>query len=425
MNLFERLPELDPFVKESGSALPPETSCARLSDVLALVAPQLGAALLDAPGRAAVHYVADRISAHLSPFWGLELRLGDAAPRADFLWEVSQESRGIPTLAGRNPHDPAAEVTGALRERSPFWRELGRFAEEWLDSPGWLRRLSNIWLEVDSASVSSEVELDACLDRPSLFWGPDRRMTGSDTRELPGHLATLVRRLYGLDLDQDWAAAVARTIPGEGRVFQMGIMGARAVPAMRLCVKDLDTGTMERWLAEIDWPGDRAHLRDTLARLKPLCGDIALNVDVLPDRVGPKLGLEMYAAQRTMSIDPWRPLHDELLAQGLARADKLAAMKNFPSSRRYRQLDVWRRTPPLGYPVLATNLHHLKLVVVGDAAIEAKVYLGVFRPVFDYSMTRGRDMEGGGGGGWFLPQAAAAATTGSRSEASSASRRVR
>ena len=401
MNPFEHLSDLDPLinVRKEGD-LPPQTSCERLSDVLALVEPRLGAALLDEPGRAALHHVAGRISTHLSPFWGLEVRLGDPAPRADFLWEVTQESGGIPTLAGRNPHDPAADLTAALRRRSPFWHEIGRFAEEWLDSVDWRRRLHNLWLEVDSATTSSDTTLDAHLDRPSLFLGPNRS-AGSD-RELLGHLAALGRRFYGLDLDQARIDAIADTLPGEAQVFQMGVMGARAVPAVvRLCVKGLETGTIVRWLATIGWPGDRARLGDTLARLEPLCGEVSLNVDVLPDRVGPKLGIEMYSVQRTLSIDTWKPLHDELSARGLARADKLAALEDFPSFQRYRQVDAWFRTPPLGCPVLATNLHHLKLVVVGDAAIEAKVYLGIYYPVIDYSLNSGGGSEGGVvEGGW-------------------------
>ena len=395
MNPFDILPELDPLANvRVEKSLPPQPSCARLSDVLTLVEPRLGAPLLDSPGRAALRHVADRIPAHLSCFWGLEIRLGDPSPRADFLWEVAQGNGGIATLAGRNPHDPAADATAALRERSPFWRELGRFAGEWLDTPDWLRRVGNIWLEVDAAA--SDARLDAQLDRPNLFWGWNPREAGSD-RDLLAHLAMLGRRFYGLELDQERIDAVADAIPGESVAFQMGVMGARTRPAVRLCVRNLDAGMTDRWLAAIGWPGNRARLRDTLARLAPLCGTIALNVDILPDRVGPKLGIEIYSAERTLSVDTWRPLHDELLAQGLARADKLAALEDFPSHRRYRQLDVWRGTPPLGYPVLVTNLHHLKLVFAEDAAIEAKAYLAVFRPVIDYSPTRGHEMDGGGG----------------------------
>ena len=390
---FEQSAGFDPVAYlEGGKHLPPPPSCARLSEVLAVVEPQLGAALLDAPGRAALHHVADRLSAHLSPFWGLEVRLGDPAPRADFLWEVGQEHGGIATLAGRNPLDPAADVTGALRERSPFWHELGRFAQEWLDSPDWLRRLGNIWLEVDSAKVSSPAELDACLDRPSLFWGPSRSVTGSD-RELLRHLAALGRRFYGLELDQARVDAIGRTLPGEGTVFQMGVMGARTVPAVRLCVRDMDPGSMDRWLAEIGWPGDTGYVRHTLARLQPLCSHTALNVDILPDRVGPKLGLELYSTGQTVSMGVWQMLLDPLIARGLAQECKVAALKAFPSYRQYRlMIKSWLRATHM-YPGLATNLHHLKLVVAGDATIEVKAYLSVFRPVVDFPLTRGRGLD--------------------------------
>ena len=401
MNLFPHLSHLDPLTHVRGErSLPLEPpSCARLSDVLALVEPQLGAALLDVSGRAALDAVASHVPARLSPFWGLEVRLGDPAPRADLLWEVARANGGLPILAGRDPREPAAGIADTLRGRSLFWEALGRFAGEWLDSPDWRGRLGNIWLEVDTASAAppSGTTLQACLDQPSLFWGSNRQVAGSD-RDLLAYLAKLGHRFYGLELDHTRLAAMAETIPGKGKVFQMGVMGARASPAVRLCVKDLDAGAQERWLAAIGWPGDRACLRDTLTRLAPLCGEIALNVDILPDRVGPKLGLELYATERMLSMDTWRPLHEALLAQGLARADKLAALEDFPSYRRFQQYGAWNRTPPLGYPALATNLHHLKLVLVGDAVVEAKAYLSVFRPVIDYSPSRGR--EGQGEGGW-------------------------
>ena len=394
MNPLERLTDIDPFAHlQSGEVLPPQPSCASLSDVLALVDSRLGTVLLDATGRAALHRVADRISVHLSTFWGLEIRLGDPAPRADFLWEVRQDGGGVRTLAGRNRYDPSAEATGALRERSVFWREMARFAQEWLDKPDWLRRLGGIWLEADLAAA--DASLDTLLDRPSLFWGPNHAVSGAD-RELLGQVATLGHRFYGLALDQSRIDALANTIPEQGEVFQVGVMGARASPTIRLCVKGLDIGTTQRWLAAIGWPGDQAHLHGILVRLEPLCGQVALNVDILPGRVGPQLGLELYGARRTLSMEDWQPLHDELVARGLARADKVAALQDYPLYQQYRQMATSLRAPHLGFPVLVTNLHHLKLVIVGGAAVEAKAYLSVFFPVMNYSSILGHETQAGG-----------------------------
>ena len=397
MNLFEQLPELDPLANvQKDHSLPREPVCDRLSDVLTLVDPQLGAALLDAPGRAALQTVARCVPALLSPFWGFELRLGDPAARADILWEVRRGQRtGAPILANRSPQGPVREVADALRKRSPFWRELGRFAGEWLDSPDWLGRLGNVWLEADTASAAG-AKLDGRLDRPNLFWGPNGRVEGSD-RDLLGHLGALGRRFYGLELDQDRIRAVARTLPSEAVAFQMGVMGARALPVVRLCVNIPDAGKRERWIGEIGWPGERAALRDAFAWLEPLSGSIALNVDILPDRVGETLGLEIYSAKRTLSMDTWQPLHDELLARGLVRAQKLEALADFPSLQRFRQFGAWHRTPPVGFPILATNLHHLKLTFVEDAVREVKAYLAVFRPLFDYSRDRFGAVEGTAG----------------------------
>jgi len=255
--------------------------------------------------------------------------------------------------------------------------------------------LGNIWVEADIASAGSDAALDASLDRPNLFWGA-RRTEGTD-RDLLAHLAGLGFRFYGLEADRARIAVIAATLPEEASIFQMGVMGARETPVVRLCLNDMGTETGLRWLAGIGWSGNVARLRGVLDRITPLCGEIALNIDILSDGVGPKLGLELYSAEKVFSIDPWLPLFDELSARGLARADKLKALADFPSFRRFRQIGAWNREPPVGYPLIATNLHHLKLVLAADATVETKAYLGVFRPVMDYSRTRGHEMEGGGG----------------------------
>ena len=389
----DSLSDFDPFsYLKAQKYFEPDTVCPRLSDVLEQVEPKIGAAVLDARGRAALRRVTGRIPAHLSPFWGLELRLGDTPARADVLWEVAQGSGGVLTLAGRNPYDPASDVTEALRQRSPFWMDLGRFAEEWLDGSGWLRDLCNIWLETDTSTME-DAELDACLDRPSLFWGASAASDGN----LVSHLAALGRRFYGLELDQARIDSLTAAIPGKGRVFQMGVMGARESPAARLCVRNLDSEMLEHWTAAIGWPGDPSSLRKILAGLESLSYRLALDVDILPDRVGPKLGIEIYCAKRVVSMEVWRPVCDVLVAQGLVQAEKLAALDSFPSLRQFRQIGARNRKPPIGYPVLGTNLHHLKVVFAGDAAIEAKAYLGIYRPMMDYSRTKGHCRDGGGG----------------------------
>ena len=201
-----------------------------------------------------------------------------------------------------------------------------------------------------------------------------------------------------MELDRAWFDKAVGAIPESAVVFQMGFMGARDRPAVRLCLSNLDPGRQLRWLAAIGWPGDLGRLRETLAPLASVSGGILLDVDFLPEGVGPALGLEIYPAERTLDMEIWRPLFDELLALGLARRDKLEALADFPSYQRFRQQGAWLRDPPIGFPFLVTNLHHLKLVAAGRTMIDAKAYLGVYHPVMDYSSSlgHGADEEFGG-----------------------------
>ena len=363
-------------------SLPREPSSTSLSDVLTLVESRFDDSLLDARGRSVLHSVSSQIPRLLSSFWGIEILLGDAAPRADFLWQVDKEGADLLKRARHSRHDPATKLAGTLRDRSPFWQEFGHFAEEWLDNPKWLDRLLNTWLEADTASAPDAI-LDSLLDKPNMFWGAVSRQKNAGP-ELIRLLGTLGQRFYGMEMDAARINAVADSISSESLVFQMGIMGARTKPVIRLCVKNPDMGEHERWLTEIGWPGDKASLRKTLDWLCPLSGEIALNVDILSDKVGESLGIEVYSAERVLSIETWQPLFDELLARGLARAEKLTALRYIPWSQRFRQLGVLTRRPPVGFPVLVMNLHHLKLIFSRGELVKAKAYIGVFFPAYRY-----------------------------------------
>ena len=359
-------------------SLPREPACVSLSDVLKLAEPRFDRVLVDDSGLARLHVLAHAIPMLLSPFWGIEIRLGDSAPSADFLWLM--ERKGVRRFGrtARGRHGPAAGLARCLRKRSPFWREFGRFAGEWTDNREW-SGMHNIWFEVDAASTPV-AQLATGLDRPNMFFGATDRKSRSG-RDLIERLGELGRRFYGLETDPAWFRHIAATVPEGSLVFQMGIMGARTSPVTRLYVKNPDMAAHERWLGEIGWPGDMEGLRGTLNWLRPHCGEIALSVDILPEAAGANLGIEIYGVKREFSIDTWLPLFDELGERGLARDDKLMAMGKIPWIQRFRQVGVWLRDPPIGFPLVAVNLHHLKVVLAGAEPSRAKAYVAIYFPV--------------------------------------------
>lgn len=360
--------------------------CDSIGDVLRLVAPRIRPELVDATGMARLCHVADQLPAELAPFWGLELRLGDPAARADILWEIAQGNGSISALAAG---------CAPVLNRSAFWNDLSSFALDWRDGQQWKPVLGNVWLEVDSASAEGQ-DLERCLDKPCMFWGPNKQTEGSD-RALLAALPELGHRFFQLDIDSNQLAQFADALPKTAKVFQMGVMGARDIVVTRLCLKGLDCETAIIWLDQIGWPGDLATVKTVWRDYVDPLGDAALNIDLMPGGVGPKLGIELYAKENAFSTQPWDTALDQLQSSGLARPENISALRDLPFLKHYA-LPTWSADgPQVIYPALSCNLHHLKLVIVEDTLIEAKAYIGVLRPPFNQSPTQGSEAEGGGG----------------------------
>ncbi len=365
--------------------------CQSIGAVLRLIAPRIRPELVDATGLARLYHVADQLPAEMAPFWGLELRLGDPAARADILWEVAQGNGSISALAGENGSTPLASIL----KRSAFWEDLSEFALDWRGGQHWKPILGNVWLEVDSASAEGR-ELENCIDKPCMFWGPYRQSKGTD-RALLSALPDLGRRFFQLDIDSDHLATFADALPEGATVFQMGVMGARDVVVTRLCLTDLDCDDAIAWLDKIGWPGDLEAVETVWRTYADPLGKPALNIDLMPDGVGPKLGIELYAKENTFSTQPWDSALSQLQSAGLARPEKINALRDLPFIEHYA-LPTWSPDgPQVIYPALSCNLHHLKLVIVGADVIEAKAYVGVLRPPFNQTPTQGGEAEGGGG----------------------------
>jgi hypothetical protein len=392
---------LDPTAAPRKDAnLPMEPSIATLADALEHVRPRLSAELTDAAAVRAVAQVAGAIPATLSSFWGLESRLGVPEARVDFLWELRRASPGADLLAGQGPDSPARRQIDTLCAQSPTWAALRRFAESWLQDSAEARAILNIWLEADTGGTDDPLHLTKLLHKPCVFWGADPETPSAD-RALLARLPDLAKQIFDLHVDPARLSVAVAQLPDRAEVFQMGVMGARAGSVTRLCLRKIDPLETANWLTSIGWPGDADAVQAIMRRLRPMVGQIALNVDILPQGTGPKLGLELYRPGEGIDPAQWRPLFDTLTQMGLARTDKLAGLSAFPHQQRYSQSAALRRDPPLGYPVIVQNLHHIKLVMTGSTPVEAKAYLGVYRPGFDYSDFVG-GQESGARGGWIV-----------------------
>lgn len=288
-------------------------------------------------------------------FFGFECRLGDGAEEGTDC-ALNLSSAGARLLA----HD-------AIGPRSEPWRRIGRFYRRWeathaepfADAPA-------TWLEFDAGTGEPA---------PNLLFGywPDDPKTD---RPWPWMQDVVFPDLFGGDysaplrdsLDRCFRACPAGTVD-----FQIGVMLARPVQAVRLCLFDLPLDALPAYLDAIGWEGDRAGLERLIAAFRPHCDFVGLHFDVAA-RVFPHIGIEPNFRGGSWSRQPhreprWQAIWKALDELGLASAAKRDALLAW-TGHQQMTLD--------GAPaLLLRGLSHVKLVLAGDGWAIAKAYFGI------------------------------------------------
>ncbi|HET9625856.1 MAG TPA: hypothetical protein VFP84_31060 [Kofleriaceae bacterium] len=313
------------------------------------------------------------LPAFLSSFFGYEVRLADPAPRADFLLCVHKQPGGA-FLASTNDVLPARYLA------SDAWRNLRAFASAWMRPGSPLHDVvENMWLELDVEGPFADVPV------PFTFFKP----TGH-TLDARGDLGWVLDGIHALTGQpvargtQDCLRHVVRAMPPGGHVFQVAPMPAgRGRDAVRLCIRDVAPDALAPFLARIGWPGDAARLATEIGWLRHAIDGLALNLDV-SDGVAPKLGLECYLDFNGRVLTRTKALLDELVERGLCLPGKRADILRYHGWTDQRaHLAGWpvhlfteaMLLRPDELSVFWRKLHHVKLVVHPDRALEAKAYL--------------------------------------------------
>lgn len=354
------------------------TGATRLAEHLAAsVDGAAPAALMSAENLARVREVAGHFPAGVSEFFGFECRLGEAAPRADFLFCSKAEEGGREVLAGLRP----GEGPGASLLAHPIWQRLQRFAREWAD-PGspWHEPVRNLWFEFDLEAPPPDPPL------PSVFFGTEALRGGAS-----GAPPWLPRVLEGLRGEAPGAALVASldrclaALPEGASIFQVGMMLARPGDAVRVCVRGVPPERRVELLERIGWPGPGDELARVLGDLPARADSVDLDLDLLPE-VGPKLGLECSFYGGDPARWGFPAFVEALVERGLCRPEKGAGLLEWSGAVHERQrpegwpADLRRRSAALGPGTASAFIrwpYHVKLVHQPGRPLEAKAYLAV------------------------------------------------
>lgn len=287
-----------------------------------------------------------------SDFLGFETRLGDADGATDCAMNLNAAA--------------AAWLTGLEAPGGPEWDRIRHFLSLWnatAEPPG--RDLTRVWLEFDQAAAPALL--------PNLMFGywprqhePLRDRDWLIDAAIPAALGAPLPAATRILLERGLASAAADD-------FQIGLMSARRVPAVRLCVFDLPDDALAQMVSAIGWRGDVGRVAELVAAFRPHADFVGLHFD-LADRALPRVGIEPgFAAsswQRQPHIEPrWQGQFDVLHGCGTLTPAKRDALLRWPGHA--------TATLDGGPAALLRGLSHLKLVLNGDGSAEAKGYYGI------------------------------------------------
>ncbi|KZX60304.1 hypothetical protein A3709_11985 [Halioglobus sp. HI00S01] len=176
-----------------------------------------------------------------------------------------------------------------------------------------------------------------------------------------------------------------RALPPGSYIFQLGVMFARNMPAIRVCIRDIKVEEVVPMLLEVGWQGEQYMLASTLTALAQRCERIDLDIDVGESVLG-KVGLECYFGRDLKTLERIAHLGSWLVDNGCATSAKVDAMIQFHGLvHQDRSSDLWPDYL-LKMAILAGHgvanqmnywLHHIKVVFQPKLPLSAKAYLGV------------------------------------------------
>ena len=352
------------------------------------------AGLLSPAGLARIETVADQVPGRLTSTFGFEIELGAAADGGDFALAVTGLHGGREMLAGTSEF----ELPLAASEH-PAWVAVRALSRAWVDPLSGLDpELHNLALEFNLAEglegvpapnvflgarsgISARSPLPSAEDERGWAW-----LTEAALPLLRGH------RLSGSQ--RETLGRCFRALPAGSRAFQVGVMLARPVDALRVCILGMRYERVAGYLGSIGWPGDADALEEQVGPLARRAESVIVDLD-LADCVLPSVGLECFVGEQGSDrsgrggvpepADAWSPFLQPLVERGLCTPVRERALLEWPLTVRESRARSWpvhlsEASQFLG-PDLESSLvravNHVKLSWRPDQALRAKAYLRI------------------------------------------------
>ena len=310
------------------------------------------------------------------PSWqcaGVECRLGDPAPRADFGIHLRRQ-HGIPV---------DAQSGGAATATSPAsgaWERLRRFADAWSD------RDTLVAQAIPAVSLEFDVHDRDGADgaAPSIFvsmrFGP-RGAARARMRSVDQYGAVVDAVLVALGLDAGAAReTLVRSVPvvlPRVSFLQFGVWLARPVDTFRICAPGLPLRDIPAVVRALGWSGPADAYASRWRDLLEFGDRGTLHLDI-GRGIGPRLGIEVIFGERSASWRRHDPedtrVLDYLVEKDMCLPEKRDAVLSWVGAFR-----IGRPHDEAGAALFLRTVSHVKLVFDPEQPPQAKAYLAFGR----------------------------------------------
>ncbi len=328
-----------------------------VADHLALAEREVAPELVSRAAWERLHAIADALPRAAGEA-ALEIRLERGDPRVDFALCLRSSDRG------RRERLAEAVAQSGAAAHSRGWQRVLAFVRAWATAGSLIHdNVHALWLEFDAEGPGAP--------EPFLvFTLVGERLYADGTVAMEALLETVstgIRLAEGFD--PAVSVALERCLRGLPRYAQVRHAAVRPTPSgdVARLVARMPWRRLAGALAELGWPGDASELQLTLERLCPDTPIHAINLDVLRNGLGPRVGIEFVHVGAPRESARWQGLFDALESLGACAPERREAV------------DGWGGEvlgPALGPGLVCVRRDLMvKVIYETDAPLRAKAYL--------------------------------------------------
>lgn len=338
---------------------PPPLEASSFGEILEAIRPSISRTLLDGPGWDRVRACTRDLPADAANYaFGFEYQLQQPTPAADLCIAIVLHTPVARQYVSRGQAAAADPTAAALAEVLVESEREGSF-------------LSRV---IGGAIVEYDLATEPVPQAPGLFlacpqfW--DDQICGYTN---PGVLTAVLAAATAQPECAEERRACERlfgAIPAGMRIIYAGTFPGREARAIRLLISGVEPGDLSSLLERVNWPGSIGAVATAIDGFCDVTPYVRVAIEVGPDGVSPRLGLEMFQARHATdrfnnSPAVWRRVIDRLVERDLCLPEKAVGLRDAARAEVVSDPVSGLRT--------RKGIHHIKIVLHGEH-VQAKAY---------------------------------------------------